>query len=305
MTSRSCSRPSPQRPLELARRVADDPHLDRLDPEREQRLREVRPVAVGAVAAHELGARDEDRARAAGLSPPASPVGVTVITRGRQPASAHALAADRDHEVLGRADVEPVALALERQRLALLDRALEDHCARRARRARIATYDEPPSALDVEVGAGTFATCAVAARLLGALRRVLALPDDFQALITTTVTTRDRGEHDEHDVRLEAPAPALRTHRRAARAVLAVVGDEARVELVDVELTVEAEVVGVRAEEALDVRLGREQLEPLLLERAEVLAADLRRLLGLGELDPAAHARLAEAVADLEQGREA
>ena len=43
-------------------------------------------------------------------------------------------------------------------------------------------------------------------------------------------------------------------------------------------------------------------LEALVLERAQVLAADLRRLLGLGELDPAAHARLAEAVADLEHG---
>ena len=79
-------------------------------------------------------------------------------------------------------------------------------------------------------------------------------------------------------------------------------GAEARVELVDVELPVEAEVVRVGAQEALDVGLGREQLEALLLERTEVLDADLRRLLGLGELDPAARAGLAEAVADLEQG---
>ena len=57
---------------------------------------------------------------------------------------------------------------------------------------------------------------------------------------------------------------------------------EARVVLVDVELAVEAEVLGVRAQEALDVGLRRQQLELLVLERAQVLAADLRGELRLG-----------------------
>ena len=63
----------------------------------------------------------------------------------------------------------------------------------------------------------------------------------------------------------------------------------ARVELVDVELAVEAEVVRVRAQEALDVRLRGQHLELLVLEGAQVLAADLRRLLDLRRSrDPAA-----------------
>ena len=71
--------------------------------------------------------------------------------------------------------------------------------------------------------------------------------------------------------------------RRAARPLLEVLaGDEARVVLVDVELAVEAEVVGVGPQEALDVGLRGQLLELLVLERAQVLAPDLRRLLGLG-----------------------
>ena len=94
---------------------------------------------------------------------------------------------------------------------------------------------------------------------------------------------------------------ALRPGGRAARTRLVLLAaDETGVELVDVELPVEAEVLGVVAQEALDVRLGRQQLELLVLEGAQVLAADLRRELCLGEVDAAAHPRLAETVADLE-----
>ena len=78
--------------------------------------------------------------------------------------------------------------------------------------------------------------------------------------------------------------------------------DEPGVELVDVELAVEAEVLGVRAQEALDVGLGGQQLELVVLERPQVLAADLDRGLGLREIDPAAHTSLAQAVSDLEHG---
>src|SRR5262249_15702286 len=64
---------------------------------------------------------------------------------------------------------------------------------------------------------------------------------------------RDEGEHDEHHPGLEAPVPPLLVARRGPPRPL--VGDEARVELVDVQLAVEAEVVRVRAHQALDVRL--------------------------------------------------
>src|SRR6266545_3232487 len=70
--------------------------------------------------------------------------------------------------------------------------------------------------------------------------------------------------------------------------------------LVDVELAVEAEVFGVSAQEALDVGLRRELVEPLLLERAEVLAADLRARLDLRQGDLLPFPGLAKAAADLE-----
>ena len=57
------------RGLELGRVVADDLDPRRLDAEREQRAREEGAVQVGALAAHELAARDDDdRARACAAS---------------------------------------------------------------------------------------------------------------------------------------------------------------------------------------------------------------------------------------------
>ena len=78
---------------------------------------------------------------------------------------------------------------------------------------------------------------------------------------------------------------------------------EARVVLVDVELPVEPEPVRVGAQEALDVRLRREDVERLLLERAQVARPDLGRLLDVGELELLAVTGLAQAVSDLEHGR--
>ena len=79
--------------------------------------------------------------------------------------------------------------------------------------------------------------------------------------------------------------------------------EEARVVLVHVELAIEAQVLRVRAEKALDVGRSGELLELLLLERAQVLATDLRRLLELRELEPLAQARFTQAVADLEHAQ--
>ena len=76
--------------------------------------------------------------------------------------------------------------------------------------------------------------------------------------------------------------------------------DEAGAELVDVELAVEPEELGVRAQEALDVRMSRQHRELLVFERADVLRANLRRELDLRVLEALPHPGLAQAVADLE-----
>ena len=119
-----------------------------------------------------------------------------------------------------------------------------------------------------------------------------------------TIDDRDRGQRDEHDARLGAPVPALRARCRAARPGLVIVGDadEARVVLVHVQLAVETEVLRVGAQEALDVGLGGQNVELLLLQRAQILPPDLGRKLGLREVEAPTHARFPEAVANLEHG---
>src|SRR5262249_16040139 len=104
--------------------------------------------------------------------------------------------------------------------------------------------------------------------------------------------------------RLEPARASFRSHRGAARAVIVLVvpGDKARVELVDVELAVETEVLGIGAQEALDIGRRRELVEALVLERAEVLDADLGSQLGLVEVGLPAHPGFAQAVPDLEHG---
>jgi len=78
------------------------------------------------------------------------------------------------------------------------------------------------------------------------------------------------------------------------------VGVEASVVLVDEELAVEAEVVGVGTEETLGVGRAREELEALVLERLQVARSDscLRR--HLAEFDPAANSRFAKGAPELE-----
>src|SRR5206468_2890676 len=77
--------PLPQRRLEIGRVVADDGDPRRVDAEPEQRLCEEGAVAIVTVAAHELGARRDDRY--AGRQP----VGVTTITRGICPGTCTSL----------------------------------------------------------------------------------------------------------------------------------------------------------------------------------------------------------------------
>ena len=85
-------------------------------------------------------------------------------------------------------------------------------------------------------------------------------------------------------------------------AVLLLPHDEAGVVLVDVELAVEPEVLGIRAEEALDVRLRGQDVELLVLEGAQILPSNLRSLFELGKVEALAQTRLAEAVTDFEHG---
>ena len=118
----------------------------------------------------------------------------------------------------------------------------------------------------------------------------------------------NRAKCDQHHALLEAAMGVRAGARRvpaagAERLLCALVADDvARVVLVDVELAVQAEILGVGAQEALDVRLGGKQLELLVLEGAQVLAADLGALLRLGDVDLPAEAGFAQTCADLEHG---
>ena len=66
----------------------------------------------------------------------------------------------------------------------------------------------------------------------------------------------DAGEREQRAPCARCRDPGGRAASDAPRCVLEPVADEARAELVDVELAVEPEVLGVRAQEALDVRAG-------------------------------------------------
>src|SRR4029079_12803214 len=95
---------------------------------------------------------------------------------------------------------------------------------------------------------------------------------------------------------------SVTTRARPVRRLLVeeAVGDVPGVVLVDVKLPAEAEKSAVRAHEALDVRPRGKDLELLLLERADVLRANLRRELDLRIVEPLAHAGIAQAGAYLE-----
>src|SRR5688572_6073785 len=187
--------------------------------------------------------------------------------------------AEGDDEVLGRADVEPEALRHEALLLALLERSLEENVSRDAalthleqRRARFGSRDEDGLVLlDVRLHGRREVRNARGGRACAAVvpRGDHERRDDRDA---------DDGEHDHAP--LGAPVMVLSDANapRPYRARLLVDPEPRRV-LVHEELAVEAEVVRVRAEEALDVRLPRQDFEALGLERAQVLRANLRRAL--------------------------
>src|SRR5436190_12160426 len=73
----------------------------------------------------------------------------------------------------------------------------------------------------------------------------------------------------------------------------------ARVELVDEELAVEPEILRIRPQEALRIRRAGQNLELLLLERADVARADGGLCFDVAEAESAAFACLSECRADL------
>ncbi len=115
---------------------------------------------------------------------------------------------------------------------------------------------------------------------------------------------RDPEEREHEHARLEPPVVPRRPVWNALRPERFFgLDDVARVELVDVQLPVEAQIVRVRAQEALHVCVARQHRKLLVLEGVQVLAADLRGLLDRGKVEPLTHTRLAQAVADLEHRR--
>ena len=114
----------------------------------------------------------------------------------------------------------------------------------------------------------------------------------------------DPGEGEHGDARLASRTRTLRLRRPAgANRSLLLPDREPRVVLVDERLAVEPERLGVRAQEPADVRRRGQDVELLVLERAEVLRADLGELLELWEVEALADAGLAEAGADVEHAR--
>jgi hypothetical protein len=93
----------------------------------------------------------------------------------------------------------------------------------------------------------------------------------------------------------ERAAAGKRRDRRLLRG-------EAGVELVNEGLLLETEKVCVAAEERLCIGSPRENVEPLLFERSEVLGSDLRGGLGVSQLETSANPGLTQAIADLQHG---
>src|SRR5581483_5853612 len=106
------------------------------------------------------------------------------------------------------------------------------------------------------------------------------------------------GREGDDDAALEAP---LRDGRAGyERRRVFVVMRDARVVLVDVQLAVEAEVLRVRPQEALRVRIAGEHVPPFFLEGGQVPLADANRLVDLGGSEAPPGPGVPEAFTDLE-----
>src|SRR5919204_366818 len=97
-----------------------------------------------------------------------------------------------------------------------------------------------------------------------------------------------------------APPPAIALPQRRDRLQLDVAEAlVAQLVLLDEQLAVEPERIGIGAQEALDVRRARQEVPFLVLQSPQVLGADLRLALDLRDVDPRVHARLPQGGADV------
>ena len=111
---------------------------------------------------------------------------------------------------------------------------------------------------------------------------------------------KDDPDRDERPQEPDAGEEAVRPREALGNELRLVGMGEAAVVLLDVEASVEAEVVGVRPQESLDVRVPRQQLPAFFLERLQVAVSDPDRLLDVCRREVALQASLAKAPPDLE-----
>jgi len=122
---------------------------------------------------------------------------------------------------------------------------------------------------------------------------------------TTAVVPREEGDEDDgcstaeqsRGPPVEARQRETRLRGRRGRGPLRL---DPRVQLGDVDIAIEAEELGVGAEEGSRVHLGRQLAEPLTLEGCEELDADPGRFRRIAQLEPLARPRLSKRAAELE-----
>ena len=122
-------------------------------------------------------------------------------------------------------------------------------------------------------------------------------PPNFQAAMTSAVriTIAVRAITTSRDSRCWAVVPALGRHPPRPQRMLLLARHVARVVLVNVQLAVHPERIGVGGEEALDVGVRGQLVEPLLLESAQVLRPHLGAELHFVEIEALTRAGLAKA----------
>ena len=282
------------------RAISDDRDRRRLQAEADRLGGEERSVAVLPLAADELGAGDDDRrARAAQEVARMILCDVTrnVVPCGRStrfPFSRTRRSAARRVRAAGSA---------RRTTSAGPARVCRCTAASRPRTSSRTSIQELPALARTTSRAVPFALGASARALTG------RKPGNLRALRAAEIPRgdherghdRDRDQRHDGHPRLAGPPLSSRwRHPPRAQRRIVLADGEARVVLVDERLAVEAERLRVRAQEAAHVRRRRQDVELLVLERAEVLRTDLRPLLQLGEVEVLTEAGLAEAGADVE-----
>ena len=301
--------PVAQRPLEVLRAVADDRDPLGVEPESLRLCGEERAVPVLPLAAHELAPRDDDRRprpRAGGRQEERT-IRRAVTTNTVPAGSSTRLPFRRTTTLSGFSSASwrrrpSNGFPWPRSSVPLYSSrpATEPDAHLHPRVALDGAHDELQP------------TPTAAVRLLRRLP-VRGQAGHFLVLRPAEAPSGDheRGddgdgeERDDRDAGFagRAAIPALDRNATRADDRLVLADGEARVVLVDERLPVEAERVGVRAQEAPDVGGRREDVEALVLERPEVLRPDLRPLFEFREVELLAEAGLTKAGADVEHAR--